>query len=216
MINGTLRTNFSEILIKIQYFQNNFHTKFNLKIVCKLTVTLSQPQCIKELQQWLPFSDLLSTCYWKGKCQRFNKYAFIGWQCPFYFELMSWNYLSSHWRSGGSFNTLRARQNGGHFPDAFKCIFLNENVWISIKISLKFVPWGPINNIPAFVKIMAWCRPGKKPLSEPMMVGLPTHICVTRPQWVKSSELFSITFTFSSSWCWLWRISKFHGTCRTW
>ena len=24
--------------------------------------------------------------------------------------------------------------------DIFKCIFLNENVWISIKISLKFVP----------------------------------------------------------------------------
>ena len=32
---------------------------------------------------------------------------------------------------------------------------------------------------------MAWRRPGDKPLSEPMMVILPTHICVTRPQWVK-------------------------------
>ena len=31
---------------------------------------------------------------------------------------------------------------------------------------------------------MAWRRPGDKPLSEPMMVSLPTHICVTRPQWV--------------------------------
>ena len=28
-------------------------------------------------------------------------------------------------------------------------------------------------------------RPGDKPLSEPMMVSLLTHICVTRPQWVK-------------------------------
>ena len=28
----------------------------------------------------------------------------------------------------------------------FKCIFLNENVRISIKISLKFVPKGPIDN----------------------------------------------------------------------
>ena len=35
----------------------------------------------------------------------------------------------------------------------FKCIFLNENVWISINISLKFVPKGPINNIPALVQI---------------------------------------------------------------
>ena len=32
---------------------------------------------------------------------------------------------------------------------------------------------------------MAWRRPGDKPLSQPMMVNLPTHICVTWPQWVK-------------------------------
>ena len=71
------------------------------------------------------------------------------------------------------------------FPDdIFECVFLNENVWISIKISLKFVPNGPMNNIPALVQIMAWCRPGDKPLFEPMMVRLLTHILVTRPQWV--------------------------------
>ena len=82
-------------------------------------------------------------------------------------------------------NTLRQRQDGRHFPeDIFKCIFLNENVQISIKISLKFVPKGPINNIPALVQIMAWRRPGAEPLSEPMMVSLLTHIWVTRPQWV--------------------------------
>ena len=84
------------------------------------------------------------------------------------------------------FNTLRPRQYGCHFPkDIFKCIFLNENVWISIKISLKFVPKGSISNIPALVQIMAWRRPGSKPLSESMMVSLQTHICVTLPQWVK-------------------------------
>ena len=38
-------------------------------------------------------------------------------------------------------NTLRPRLNGRHFPDdILKCIFLNESVWISLKISLKFVP----------------------------------------------------------------------------
>ena len=85
-------------------------------------------------------------------------------------------------------NTLRPRQNGRHFADdVFKCIFLNENVWILLKISLKFVPKGPINNIPSLVQIMAWCRPGDKPLSEPMIVSLLTHICVARPQWVNSS-----------------------------
>ena len=82
-------------------------------------------------------------------------------------------------------NTLRPRQNGRHFPDdIFKCIFLNESVWISINISLMFVLGGPINDIPALVQVMAWRRPGDKPLSEPMMIRLPTHICVTRPQWV--------------------------------
>ena len=82
-------------------------------------------------------------------------------------------------------NTLGPRQNGRHFADdIFKCIFLNENIWISIKSSLKFVPKGPINNIPALVQIMAWRLPGDKPLSEPMMVNLPTHICISRPQWV--------------------------------
>ena len=38
-------------------------------------------------------------------------------------------------------------QNGRHFPDnIFKCIFLNENVWILTKISIKFVPQGEVNN----------------------------------------------------------------------
>ena len=83
------------------------------------------------------------------------------------------------------FNSLRPRQNRRHFADdTLKRIILNENVRISIKISLKFVPKGPINNNPALVRIMAWRRSGDKPLSEPTMVSLPTHICVTRPQWV--------------------------------
>ena len=61
-------------------------------------------------------------------------------------------------------NTLRPRQHGRRFAyDTFKRIFLNENVRISIMISLKFVPKGPINNIPALVQIMAWRRSGDKP-----------------------------------------------------
>ena len=64
----------------------------------------------------------------------------------------------------------------------FKRICLNENVSISLKISLKFVPKVQFNNIPALLQIMAWRRPGNKPLSEPTVVNLLTHICVTRPQ----------------------------------
>ena len=100
------------------------------------------------------------------------------------------------------FNILRPRQDGRHFPDdIFKCIFLNENVWISLTISLKCVRKVRINNIPLLVQIMAWRRPGDKPLSEPMMVSLLTHICVTRPRWVKHRH---ISVKFSSDEC--------HGT----
>ena len=80
-------------------------------------------------------------------------------------------------------NTLRPRPNGRHFTDdIFKCIFLNENMRISIKFSLKFVAKGPINNVPPLVQIMAWRRTGDKPLSEPLVISLMAHICVTRPQ----------------------------------
>ena len=71
--------------------------------------------------------------------------------------------------------------------------FLESNVWISIKISLKLLPNGPIYDISALVQIMAWHRPGNKSLSEPMMVNLLTHICVTWFQWDNSQWL-----------CWHW------------
>ena len=70
------------------------------------------------------------------------------------------------------------------FSNAFSWMKMYQ---FSLRISLKFVPKFQINNIPALVQIMAWRRPGDKPLSEPMIVVLLTHICVTRPQWVKLS-----------------------------
>ena len=90
--------------------------------------------------------------------------------------------------------------NGRHFAnDIFKCIFLNEYVRFLNKISLKFVPKGLMNNIPALVQIMAWHRLGDKPLSELVMFSLPTHICVTRPQWVKDAILSEKAITLCRS-----------------
>ena len=107
-------------------------------------------------------------------------------------------------------NTLRPRQNGRHFPDnIFKCIFMNENVYISSKILLKFVPKGPSNNIPALVQIMAWRRPGDKPLSELMTVGVLTHICVTRPQWVNGIFRRLVAWTKS-------KVLKVYGLLKNW
>ena len=84
------------------------------------------------------------------------------------------------------------------FSSAFSC----ENVWIPIKNSLKLVPKGLIINIPALVQIMAWRRSGDKPLSEPMMASLPTHICVARPQWVKVAYICELLVrsTFIYAW----------------
>ena len=83
----------------------------------------------------------------------------------------------------------------------FKCILLNENEWILPRISLKFVPKVRINNYPALVQIMAWHRPSDKPLSEPMMVSLLTHICVTQPQWVNPFYIGLL----------LWNVTRFPG-----
>ena len=80
------------------------------------------------------------------------------------------------------------------FPDAiFKYFFLHQNVLILNKISL-----SPIINTPALVQIMAWRRPGAKPLSDPMVVSLLTHICVTRPQRVnlKTTTEFQGSFQY--------------------
>ena len=86
-----------------------------------------------------------------------------------------------------SLNTLRPGQDGRHFTDGiFASIFINENCCILIKFSLKYVRKDLMDNNPALVQIMAWRRSGDKPWSEPMMVNLSTHICVTRPQWVSS------------------------------
>ena len=115
-------------------------------------------------------------------------------------QVMAWclqatrDYLSQCWPRSMSpngvtrpqwVNTLRPKQNVCHFADNnFNCIFLNENVWSSIKIPLKFVPKVIINNISELVQIVAWCWQGDKPLSEAMMVSLLPHICITRPHWV--------------------------------
>ena len=65
-------------------------------------------------------------------------------------------------------NTLRPRQNDWAFSwRPFQKHFLKWECMI--ETSLKFVPVGPINNILAMGQIMAWHRPGNKPLSDEMM-----------------------------------------------
>ena len=81
-------------------------------------------------------------------------------------------------------NSLTPVQNGSHFTDdTFSCIFVNEKSYIFIKISLKIVPKGQIDNNPALVHIMAWRRIGDKPLSESMLTRFTDAY---RGRWVNS------------------------------
>ena len=62
----------------------------------------------------------------------------------------------------------------------FRCIFVNEKFCIWIKNSLKFVPEGPINIIPALVQAMVWCRPGASHYPNQCRPDSLTHIWGTR------------------------------------
>ena len=65
----------------------------------------------------------------------------------------------------------------------FQTTFSNGFCWMKMyEFRLRF-HWIFFHRV--LVQIMAWRRPGDKPLSEPMMVWLLTHICVIRPQSVK-------------------------------
>ena len=78
-------------------------------------------------------------------------------------------------------NSSLSGQNDRHFADSiFKCISVIERAQIAIQISLNFVPKGPIYYLSTLVQIMACCRPGDKPLTEPMFTDSLTHICSTR------------------------------------
>ena len=115
-------------------------------------------------QRWLIFNCTIRN---KIQCDLNQNMSFLWRNC-------NWECLQKSFPFCSGINVLThwgRDKMAAIFPDdIFKCIFLNENTWIPIKISLKFVLKGPINNIPALVQIIAWRLPGDKPLSEPMLV----------------------------------------------
>ena len=89
------------------------------------------------------------------------------------------------------------------FQRTFSNAFFNENIWISITISLKFVPEGPINNIQSLVQIMTWHWSGDQPLLNQWWPSLLTHICITRPEWVTMCLIhmsFDANNTITQTW----------------
>ena len=77
------------------------------------------------------------------------------------------------------------------FRMTFSNAFFNGNIWILIKISLSFATKLPIDNSQALVPIMACRWSGDKSLCESMMVRLPTHVCLIRPQWLMTLTTLS-------------------------
>ena len=102
--------------------------------------------------------------------------------------------------------------------------FANEYSWMKIYVFwfnfFEFLPRVPINSIPELVQIISWRRSGSKPLSEPMMISLLTHMCVTRSHWVEykaciaiSDSIYIIQFTYpTTSSAYLSRYPE----CRVW
>ena len=116
-----------------------------------------------------------------------------------------------HYHGWWVVNTLRPNK----MDAVFQTTFSNAFSWI--KISLKIVPKGPINNIPTLVQIMAWHKPGDKPLSEPMVVSFLRHICITRSQWVNARSQGIITHwhNWTSITHMIFHIYHVHGTNST-
>ena len=84
--------------------------------------------------------------------------------------LSTWLWIIQYPWQTSFFNSSPPEQNGRHFADdAFRCIFVNESLCISIQSSLKFVPKGQIDKKSALVQVMAWRLFGAKPLPEPML-----------------------------------------------
>ena len=94
----------------------------------------------------------------------------------------------------------------------FQTTYSNGYSWMKMyEFRIKF-HWSlflrSINNIPALAQIMAWHRSSDKPLSGPMMVSLPTHTCVTRPQWVKESLSF-VSRDLHGGICVIWTVKYY-------
>ena len=82
--------------------------------------------------------------------------------------------------------------------DIFQTTFLKALYWMKMyKFRLRF-HGSLFLGVPALVHIITWRRVGDKPLSEPMMICLLTHICFTRPQWVKDGDVLQLLSTIQT------------------
>ena len=136
--------------------------------------------------------SLMISCAWVCFFMFFTQYKLLPWNGNFLpSEGVFWGFKD--WHSSCLCYCCISHWRRDKMAANYQTTFSNAFFWMKIYNSLKFVPKGPINNVPALVQIMAWRRSGDKPLSEPMVVSLLAHICVTRPQWdISNNFLYSI------------------------
>ena len=83
--------------------------------------------------------------YYKGTAQIFFYCIYISYHSAAQ-VLLDDNHLQERQQTGYILNSYSPEQNGRHFSDIFRCIFVNEKFCILIKISINFVPKGLIDN----------------------------------------------------------------------
>ena len=145
---GYLGTNFSGILIAI-------NTIYFKKMHLKIPSAIWRPFCFGLkvlLQPWYWLCDVRTF----ASCMGVNRknLCCLGDQKLYKMRKILSVFPEINQNVAGKHNEVDTKRPP--FPDnIFKFIFLNENCCILMKISLKFDPHGPINNIAALVQIMA-------------------------------------------------------------
>ena len=81
--------------------------------------------------------------------------------------------------------------------DNFKGIFLNEKFCILIRISMKFVPKGPIDNKRALIQAVAWCRISVRNRHSPLIDCKIVILILIRAQLKKRCKLLCQLFDSS-------------------
>ena len=134
---------------------------------------------------YLPCRNLSSTLLAKGSLSRISPY-------PRRFQTCNWNKTKTMIIQVKP-SSILSDNSGSPWPKLIYIYMKMHGFWIKFD-------WSLFLGVQlALVQIMAWCRSGDKPLSEPMLVTLLTHICVTRPQWVYDN---GATNNVSSNICW--------------
>ena len=176
---GTLGTSFIDILSRI-------HTFSFKKMYLEMSSAKWRPFCVGLNVLEMPH-DIADLCHhwfrwYLGACLLPSHYLNQCWLIVKWTNILQWNffYKKIHLQIVCKMLTICSGCDVlTHLPldkmatiladNNFKCIFLNENDRIPIRISLEFVPRSPIDNKPALVQVMAWHLTGNKPLSEPVV-----------------------------------------------